>query len=243
MRIALIIAAAGAGTRFAGGDACCNSFASCDKLWMELDGEPLWVRSLRNLGGKVTGDIILAVRPDRYDEFCEVLDKARLPWPIKVITGGASRIESVCKALDALESNDGLVAIHDAARPLADQELFGELLRFAVENYPAGILPAVRAADTVKTVDIHGNVTGDIDRDTIALVGTPQIFPLREYKAAAASVLAGGKGRFTDDAGIFLDAGGEVKVFFSARYNTKVTVQDDYTCVKAFAAAANCGGN
>ena len=236
MRIALIIAAAGSGTRFRENGACGSAFADCDKLWIGLDGEPLWMHSLRNLGQCVSGEIILSVHPGRKKDFERVIGSANLPWNIKIIAGGSSRVESVSNALNVLKNDDGFVAIHDAARPLADAELLESLCRFAADNYPAGVIPAAKAADTVKLIDAAGNVLGDVERSGIALVGTPQVFPVREYKKALAAALRSGSGKFTDDAGIYLAAGYKVKVLYSTKYNTKVTVPDDFACVKVLAA-------
>lgn len=229
-RISLVIAAAGSGTRFSRGGA-----SAADKLWMELDGEPLFIASLRRLSPVATdGSVVLAVNPGRINEFDDAVRRARLPVRVKTVPGGATRIESVANALAALEGDDGLVGIHDAARPLADGELLLRLCAEAEKFPPAGVVPASRIADTVKKLDASGLVAGDVNRDEIAAVGTPQVFPLAEMRRAVALMRESGRAGYTDDAGIYLAAGFPVRVLFCEKPNFKVTWPGDLEKVRLF---------
>ncbi len=227
-RVSLIIAAAGCGARFSRG-------AAADKLWMELNGEPLFLASLRRIGPAVTpGRLVLAANPERIGEFEEAVRRAGLPVPVRIVPGGATRIESVAHALDALDGDDGLVGIHDAARPLADGELLLRLCAEAERFFPAGVVPASRISDTVKKLDPSGVVAGDVNRDEIAAVGTPQVFPLAEMRRAVALMRESGHAGYTDDAGIYRAAGFPVRVLFCEEANPKVTWPEDLERVRLF---------
>ena len=227
-RVALIIAAAGCGARFSRG-------AAADKLWMELDGEPLFLSSLRRLCPAVTpGRLVLAANPERIGDFEDAVRRAGLPAPVRIVPGGTTRIESVSHALDALEGEDGLVGIHDAARPLADGELLLRLCAEAERFSPAGVVPAARISDTVKKIDPSGAVVGDVNRDEIAAVGTPQVFPLAELRRAVALMRESGRAGYTDDAGIYRAAGFPVRVLFWEKANFKVTWPEDLERVRLF---------
>ena len=233
MHIALITVAAGSGARFRASDAGGRFLPGCDKLWLELGGEPLFIRSLRNLGPVCTpGCVIIAVAPSRIAEFGEAVKNAELPFEVKIVAGGECRAQSVANALAALELEDGIVGIHDAARPLADAELFSALCRAAQEEHPCGVIPASRAADTLKVITPDGFVAGDADRNLTVLVGTPQVFPVKELWQAQSFA---GKNVFTDDAGLFLAAGYRVKILFSDRPNVKITHPGDWELIKKLA--------
>jgi 2-C-methyl-D-erythritol 4-phosphate cytidylyltransferase/2-C-methyl-D-erythritol 2,4-cyclodiphosphate synthase len=122
---------------------------------------------------------------------------------ITVVTGGATRQESVRLALSGVSADD-VVLVHDAARPLTPSGLF-DLVRAAVVATGAGVVPALTPPDTVKQVDGE-RVVGTLDRSRLAAVQTPQGFPAGALQQAYA---AAGTGH-TDDASVFAAAGGAV---------------------------------
>ena len=71
------------------------------------------------------------------------------PLEVEVVSGGASRSESVAAAL--ARSRTKLVAVHDAARPLVEPDLIDALVaRLGSSRDVAGVIAATAVTDTVK---------------------------------------------------------------------------------------------
>lgn len=142
--------------------------------------------------------------------------------PVTAVVGGSSRSESVSNALVAAEGE--VVLIHDAARPLAEADLFVRLVAALDEDEGlAGAIVAGPIADTVKRVE--GDVVADtLNRSELRAAETPQAF----RRAPLAEALASGDlATATDEAMLVEAAGGKVAVIESKQENFKVTTPAD----------------
>ena len=95
-----------------------------DKLLLELEGQPVLLRTLRALdSAALVDEIIIATREELLLPIADLCSRSGLVKPVKVIRGGESRAESVLAgALEASEQAQ-LLAVHDGARPLVTPEL------------------------------------------------------------------------------------------------------------------------
>lgn len=139
-----------------------------------------------------------------------------------VVTGGASRSDSVRAGLAAVPADARVVVVHDAARPLATAALFRRVVE-AVDaaDGPAAAVPGLPVADTVKRV-ADGRVVATVPRDDLVTVQTPQAFRADALRAAHA-----GGGTATDDAGLVEALGLAVAVVPGEQANLKVTTPTD----------------
>jgi 2-C-methyl-D-erythritol 4-phosphate cytidylyltransferase len=154
-----------------------------------------------------------------------------------VVEGGDTRAQSVTNALAAVGT--GLVAVHDAARPLLTAELV-EALVADLDAHPeaSGVLAAAPVTDTVKRAERGtrsaftsiemGNallVKGTVDRNELWAAQTPQVFrtdALREALAAAEDADAA-----TDESMLVEAAGVIVLIHPVTEPNPKVTTPLD----------------
>src|SRR5436190_5019135 len=120
MKIAVILPAAGLGTRM--GKSSAEKSGTSRKQFMLLDGSPILIHTVRKFAAsdRVT-EILVAVRPEDR-EWVEQMLSSEFRGKVRVVDGGDSRQESVQKALEALEPDTDLVAVHDAVRPFIDLE-------------------------------------------------------------------------------------------------------------------------
>src|SRR5512139_1989146 len=124
----------------------------------------------RNLG-LLTGPcglslVQVVIHPDDRDLYDVAARGFDLPPPVP---GGETRQASVLAGLAALEPERPThVLIHDAARPFASPALVARAIEAARTTGAA--IPALRIADTVKTVDADGRIAGTADRDTLRFV-------------------------------------------------------------------------
>ena len=146
---------------------------------------------------------------------------------LPAVPGGASRQASVCAGLEALEPlAPALVLVHDAARPFASEALISRAIAAAQASGAA--VPVIPVADTVKTVDAAGAVTGTIDRAQLRLVQTPQAFGFTALLDAHRKARAAGRDDFTDDAALAEWAGLAVTTFEGEAGNVKLTTNEDF---------------
>ncbi len=212
MRALALLAAAGRGERLGG---------RLPKAFVEIAGEPLLAHAVRTLGAcpGVEGFVVAAPQ-GMEDETKAIADGPKL---LGVVTGGATRQDSVARALEAAPPGFDAVVCHDVARPLATPDLFAAVLE-ALDSAD-GAVPGVRVPDTVKRV-AEGRVAETVPRAGLVLAQTPQAFrrgPLeRAHRAAAEDGFEA-----TDDAMLLERAGYSVVVVPGDPANVKITGPGD----------------
>ena len=168
--VAAVIVAAGAGLR--AGQPVPKQFA----LWR---GKPVVRHSAEALASAGVSPIVVAI-PDGADEVASAA-LAGLAG-VRLVTGGATRQESVRRALEALASDaPQAVLIHDAARPILPRAVIDRLVG-ALAQQP-GAIPVLPVVDSLCGAD--GAVMGaPAEREALRRVQTPQAFRYAEIMAA-----------------------------------------------------------
>jgi 2-C-methyl-D-erythritol 4-phosphate cytidylyltransferase len=228
-----VIAAAGSGERLGVGG---------PKAFVELAGRPLLEWSLTAAAEATSTRALVVAAPVGFEGDAErVLAAAAPGLPARVVPGGASRAESVRRAISAVET--GLALIHDAARPLVPSTLFDAIVARLERESAAGVIAATPIRDTVKRAREAGRGGADRVEETLArerlwAAQTPQGFRIEALRAAqAAAEQAGELAAATDEARLVESAGGEVLLEPAPDYNVKVTTGDDLAVAEALLAA------
>jgi 2-C-methyl-D-erythritol 4-phosphate cytidylyltransferase len=210
-----VVVAGGTGSRFGG-----------PKQFADLGGRPLAAWSLATARQVCDGVVLVVpvdqigtVRPDRWD--------ADL-----VVPGGATRSESVRAGLAVVPDSAAIVAVHDAARPLARPALWEAVLAAVVAGAD-GAVPAAAVTDTVKEVGSDGHLV-TLDRSRLVTVQTPQAFRAEILRRAH---LVGADA--SDDAALVEAAGGRVVLVDGPADNLKVTSPLDLVVAAALAAVVS----
>jgi 2-C-methyl-D-erythritol 4-phosphate cytidylyltransferase / 2-C-methyl-D-erythritol 2,4-cyclodiphosphate synthase len=224
--VAAVVVAAGRGFR-AGGEG--------PKQYREIGGEPVIRTSLKGLASHPRIAMVQPViHPDDIDLFRAAAAGLGVLEPV---LGGATRQASVRAGLEALSPRrPELVLVHDAARPFASAALIARGI--AAAGASGAAIPAIAVADTVKTVDAFGVVTGTLERAQLRLVQTPQAFGFATLLAAHERARAAGREDFTDDSALVEWAGIKVSTFEGEAANVKLTTADDFVRVGATELAA-----
>jgi 2-C-methyl-D-erythritol 4-phosphate cytidylyltransferase len=157
------------------------------------------------------------------------LFKAGAKPVISFVPGGATRRESVHRALSSLAScRPGYVLIHDGARPWLSHELVERVIA-AVMKHQA-VVPLLPLTETPKMIDQTGFVKGHLKRNSIAVAQTPQafMFPaiLEAHEKAAERERSAGV-EYTDDAEIWGEFCGPVAFVSGTPENRKITFSGD----------------
>jgi 2-C-methyl-D-erythritol 4-phosphate cytidylyltransferase len=209
-----ILVAAGRGERMG---------ADRPKAFLPIAGQPILLRAALAFEAASSVDAIVAVVPEA--QIAEA--RAMLSVATKVhavVAGGGRRQDSVLEGMkQAADDFDGVVLVHDAARPFVEPQLIDAVVRAARENGAA--LPVVGLVDTVKRVH-DGHVVETLHRDELAAAQTPQgfRFPLlvRAYEKAFRERVT-----LTDEA-MAVERLGEVVVAMpGSPRNRKITTPDD----------------
>jgi 2-C-methyl-D-erythritol 4-phosphate cytidylyltransferase len=138
------------------------------------------------------------------------------------VPGGSERSHSVRAAL-AAATDDDVVIVHDAARPLVTPELVSACLD-ALAGAEAAIA-ATPVTDTIKECE-DGRVARTLDRARLWAVQTPQVFRREALERALAQDDAV-VGAATDDASLIEAMGGTVRIVHAPPENLKVTTALD----------------
>jgi 2-C-methyl-D-erythritol 4-phosphate cytidylyltransferase len=221
-RIAAILPAAGLGTRMG---------AEKPKQFLELDGVPIWILSLRRIAScPLVTDIFIATRGDGIQKLEERIREEKFQQPVRVVKGGDSRQESVSQALRQVPADTELILVHDAVRPFVTVEQITRVISEA-RRTRAAIL-AIPAMDTVKEVkraslpEDVALITVTIPRERIVLAQTPQVFEAALLKDAFARAEADGVSA-SDEAGLVERLGIDVYVVQGSERNIKITKPTD----------------
>jgi 2-C-methyl-D-erythritol 4-phosphate cytidylyltransferase/2-C-methyl-D-erythritol 2,4-cyclodiphosphate synthase len=224
--VAAVVVAGGRGLRV-GGDR--------PKQYRELAGHPVIRPSLALLAEhSAIGLVQPVIHPDDTALYATAAAGLDLLPPV---FGGSTRQASVRAGLAALAAHrPDVVLVHDAARPFASPALIERAIAAARRNGAA--IPAILVADTVKTVDANGIVTGTIAREALRMVQTPQAFDFNALIEAHRRAQAAGRDDFTDDAALAEWAGLKVATFEGETVNVKLTTAEDFQRAEATHLAA-----
>jgi 2-C-methyl-D-erythritol 4-phosphate cytidylyltransferase len=213
----LAVPAAGSGARFGG---------ATPKQHLPLDGATVLEVTLRPFlaDGHCRGIVVsLSAADPRRESLAAVL-----PSRVRIVTGGAERVDSVLAALDGLPPEalpDDWVLVHDAARPCLSPRDLRALLR-AGAGSTGGALLATPLADTLKQADGAAQVEATLPRERLWRALTPQMF----RRAALASALRAARaaGRVPTDEAQAMEWQGVSPLLVAAQDgNLKITTADD----------------
>ncbi|GAB2887906.1 IspD/TarI family cytidylyltransferase [Nocardioides pacificus] len=184
MRAAVVILAAGSGTRVG---------ADRNKVLLPLLDAPVVAWSVRQAMSVPDVERVLVVaRPGEEEALTAAVAPHIGTSEVLLVTGGDSRHASEMQALHALapEIESGaidVVAVHDGARPLAGPSLFAATLRAARDH--GGALPVVPLPTLVRR---DGSTVPLADGQGLVGVQTPQAFRARDLLAAYTAADADG---------------------------------------------------
>ncbi len=243
-RVAVIIPAAGQGTRFGG-----------DKLGQDLGGRALLLRTVELFTKRdEVAAIIVAAAPESLDDFRQRYGAQLGFHGVVIVAGGRTeRWESVRNAVAVVGAECTHIAVHDAARPGASDALLTRL--FDAARVADAVVPGIPVHATLKRVSeetfqateddaVADAILGDagkeavrgrrveatIARTRIMAIQTPQVFKADLLRRAyAQSDIAGA----TDDAMLVEQLAEPVLVVEGEARNIKVTTVEDLAIIRA----------
>lgn len=175
--------------------------------------------------------LVLVMPSEWFGYWDEMSRKQGLDYDIDLVAGGPQRFHSVKNGLKKISGN-GLVAIHDAARPLVSLETISRVFHFAARFGSA--IPVVEPADSIR--EVHHALSRPLERKSIRLVQTPQCFDAARLRNAYNSNYSE---KFTDDATVYEAAGERLFLVEGNSENFKITTSADLLMADALLSKGN----
>jgi 2-C-methyl-D-erythritol 4-phosphate cytidylyltransferase len=213
-----IIVAGGNGTR---------ANTPVPKQFMKLDGKPVLMHTITKFvecGLHI--EIILVLNKGQIDFWKELCREYNFYTDVKIVEGGENRFESVKNGL-AMVEEEGIVAVHDAVRPLVSTKTIVTAFK-ATEMY-GNAVPAIPLTDSIRQIDSSKSIA--VDRTRYCVIQTPQCFLSSILKKAYS--VAEYKIHFTDDASVVESSGEKIHLVDGNPDNIKITTPRDFILAEA----------
>ena len=202
-----IIVAAGTGSRMGG---------SLPKQFMLLRDKPVLYYSIKTFLDAYDDLEIILVLPAAFTDIGEeIIDAYFDKEKIKIAIGGDTRFQSVKNGLKLVEE-ESIIFVHDAVRCLVSVSLIRRCYELAMQTGAA--IPVIPSKDSVRILNDDGN--GEVDRNKIMLVQTPQTF---HSKILLPAFDIDYKDKFTDEATVVEAYGLKVSLAEGDETNIKIT--------------------
>ena len=213
----LVLVAGGSGSRMK---------STLPKQFLLIDGKPIILHSIEKFIETIESiQIVLVLQKNEWDRWEKIRQEHSFTYPILLAEAGATRFASVQAGLNKLQEKKGIVAIHDAVRPLVSKQCI--LNCFELASKTGNAIPVIELKDSIRILEEKGNSA--IDRKNFRLVQTPQCFELSQLKQAYAQA---NSENFTDDASLFESSGHELHLTEGDDENFKITTQLDFELAK-----------
>ncbi len=205
-----IIVAAGSGTR-AGGE--------LPKQYQIIGDQPVICHTVDAfLKEQSIDDVVVVISQEHQAMYADALQGRSLRTPV---IGGKTRQQSVFNGLKAINGdNPDKVLIHDAARPFVTSTTINAVID-ELDSCPCAI-PGVALVDTVSMVK-NGKVAGQLNRDELRAIQTPQGFVFDDIFAAHQKAADVGDNNATDDSALMTS----VAIVAGDIDNIKLTTAND----------------
>lgn len=212
MKYFAIIVAGGSGTRMN---------AELPKQFLPLQGKPILMHTIAAFHAcSLNPEIFLVLNIHQHGYWGKLCEQYKFNIPHTLVSGGQERFHSVSNGLRSIKG-EGIVAVHDAVRPLVSPLLIRTCFEVAAEkgNAVVGIQPT----DSLRKIDEKGGNEA-VDRRKVVLIQTPQAFETKKLRKAYEQPF---RNVFTDDASVVEHLGTAINLIEGDRTNIKITFIED----------------
>lgn len=199
------------------------------KQFLKLNGRPVLMHTLTRFSeSEMKPELILVLHKDQQEAWNKLCLEHNFQIPHILATGGDTRFQSVRNGLKKI-TEPGIVAVHDAARPLVHVKTINTAFKAAAMYGNA--VPAIPLSDSIRKVDPTASVA--VDRTKYCVVQTPQCFNAETLKKAYSKEY---KITFTDDASVVESLGETIHLIDGTPDNIKITSPMDLAIAEALIA-------
>lgn len=197
------------------------------KQFLEICGKPVLMHTMQIFDDFDHECVMILVLPESQQEYWkELCLKYAFALPHQIVSGGASRFNSVQNGLKLIDEK-GIVFIHDGVRPLVSHRTIERCSQMAEKNGNA--IPVLQVNESLRKQKGHQSVS--VDRTLYLSVQTPQTFRSEQILKAFEQDF---DPAFTDDASVAEKAGFPIFMVEGNQENIKITTPADLIIAEAF---------
>ena len=178
--------------------------AGIPKQFLEISGKPIVMHTIEKFYSFDNSISIILVLPEQHISLWhKLVEKHNFNIPLQLVNGGETRFNSVKNGLKMIKN--GIVAIHDAVRPLVSADTIKRAFETAILKGNA--IPSIKINDSLRILDNYGNKP--LDRTLVRIIQTPQCFDVKLIKKAHDQPF---DITFTDDASVLENLGEKINL-------------------------------
>ena len=200
------------------------------KQFLEIEGVPILIHTLRNFQSHDEIEKIVLVMKDGYLERTRrLLTEYNISKVEKLVVGGETGQESIYHGLLAAkelsESDEDIVLVHDGVRLFIDEKLISD--NIACVKKHGNAISCVKTTETFLVTDGEGKVKEIPVRDRSLVAKAPQSFYLKDLLAAHEKTLAEGIHDSIDSCTLMYKYNQDLAVVMTDYDNIKITTPKD----------------
>jgi 2-C-methyl-D-erythritol 4-phosphate cytidylyltransferase len=194
-----------------------------DVAFLSLGDLPVLAHSLRTLQeNDLIEGIILVVKKQRVDNALQVIRACGLNKVRSLVAGSGTRLSNLKKACEQLPDDATAVLVHGVSRPFVASDVVTEVVK-AGKRYGAAVA-AYRSTDAVKLAEKGQKASKALDRNTIWLIQSPQVFK----RDVMAKMLKSGAKLFDDESALLEKTRQEIHLVVSTEANMNIRTAQDF---------------
>lgn len=220
MNIAIILA---------GGNASRMKKIDVPKQYLLVKNKPVICYSLETFQKHKNVDVIIIVANEEWHNFLsEWIKKEKIDKFRGFAMPGKTRQHSIYNGLiwaKEIAKKDGIVIIHDSARPLVSERIIENCIRGAMIN--DGAMPVIKVNDTIYRSKDGTHIEGLLNRDELYAGQAPESFRLDKYLLAHEQLTDEEIGNIRGSSEIAYRFDMEIELISGSEDNFKITTIED----------------
>ena len=214
---------------FAGGTGTRMRSANIPKQFIEVDGVPIIIHTLRKFSSHpLVDDIVVSCIASGIEHLQHLIEEYHITKVKSIVPGGASGFDSIHNGIIEVAKNASdtdIVLICDGVRPIISEQLISTCIQLT-EEYETAV-PVVKSIDSVLISENGTSCSQNMPRENIYITQAPQGYTMRKILWAHDEAAKRGIINPTSSADLMITLGEEIHIFLGERDNIKVTTPED----------------
>jgi len=201
-----------------------------EAAYLSLGACPVLVHSLKTFErSSVIDGVIVAVGKDRVSSTLHAIKRYGCTKVRGVVVGGVNRMSTLRAVFAKKPESASVVVVHEASRPFVTNAVLRETVK-AAKRYGCAIA-AHKIPDATKVVPKGMKATGTLDRNSVWVAQTPQVFKFDVFEKIIDPKNKGTK--LIDDESEFVRQPSEVHMVEAGYENMKIRNSSDLAVATA----------
>lgn len=201
-----------------------------EAAFLPLGSGPILSHSLKTLEHAGCIDsIVVVVSKERVESTIHAIKRFGCTKVRGVVVGGVNRMSSLRTVFSKIQTDPGVVVIHEASRPFLTRNVLDETVKRA-KRYGCSIA-AHKIEDAAKYAPKGNRVVETLDRNTIWSAQTPQAFKIAVIKELISTKNKGMK--LIDDESSLITSSAETHLVEAGFENMKIRTRHDLEVAEA----------